>query len=149
MIEKWKKGPVAFIECTQEIPCNPCEGACPHQAIYIGNPITNLPQLDTDKCIGCGLCIPACPGLAIFKIDINYSENTALLEFPYEYYPLPIEGQIIPCANKLGQYVTMGKVIKIKNPKAYDDTTVITVEVPKEYCLIIRTIYRKGEFSNV
>lgn len=25
------------IECKQNIPCNPCESACPHQAITVGN----------------------------------------------------------------------------------------------------------------
>ncbi len=61
-----EKGPVAVIECIEEIPCNPCEQACPQHAITIGKPITNRPHLDEDKCIGCGLCIPRCPGLAIF-----------------------------------------------------------------------------------
>ena len=26
--ERYEKGPVAVIECVQEIPCNPCEAAC-------------------------------------------------------------------------------------------------------------------------
>ena len=26
--ERYAKGPVAVIECVQEIPCNPCEAAC-------------------------------------------------------------------------------------------------------------------------
>lgn len=64
--EEMKKRPIAVIECVQGIPCNPCETACPFGAIEVGEPITNLPRLLTDKCQGCGLCIPACPGLAIF-----------------------------------------------------------------------------------
>ena len=43
--ERIKKGSVACIECAQEIPCNPCEEACPYGAITVGKPITNLPKL--------------------------------------------------------------------------------------------------------
>lgn len=141
--ERIEKGPVAFIECVQDIPCNPCEKACPFGAITVGNPITTLPRLDDEKCTGCGICIAKCPGLAIFRIHKNYSNNTALVEFPYEYYPLPEKGDKVPCGDRAGEFVAMGKVAAVKNPKAYDGTSVITVEIPKEYFLDVRTICRK------
>lgn len=50
--ERFAKGPVAVVECVQQIPCNPCESACPFHAIQIGQPITNTPQVDRGKCIG-------------------------------------------------------------------------------------------------
>lgn len=140
--ERLDKGPIAFIECVQEIPCNPCEKACPFGAITVGRPITNLPQLDGEKCTGCGVCIAQCPGLAIFRVHKNYTETTALVDFPYEYLPLPEVGEIVPCGDRSGAYVADGKVISVKNPKAYDGTTVIRVEIPKDYCKIIRTICR-------
>ncbi|MFZ5754734.1 MAG: 4Fe-4S binding protein [Bacillota bacterium] len=143
--ERLEKGPVAFIECVQEIPCNPCEKACPFGAITVGQPITNLPALDADKCTGCGICIPSCPGLAIFKIHKNYTDTTALVEFPYEYYPLPREGENVFCGDRAGKFITQGKVVKVKNPKAYDGTSVITVEIPKAYCLEVRTICREED----
>ncbi len=87
--ELWKKGPLAFIECVEEIPCNPCEASCPQGAISIGMPITNLPVLDGNKCIGCTKCIAACPGLAIYVKDYTYSDKEATITFPYEYWPLP------------------------------------------------------------
>ncbi len=145
-LERLEKGPTAYIECVQEIPCNPCEKACPFGAIHVGQPITNIPQLDENKCTGCGICIAQCPGLAIFKVHKNYRETSSLVEFPYEYLPIPEEGQIVPCGNRAGEYITDGRIIKVKNPKAYDGTTVISVEIPKEYCLKIRTICRK-EFN--
>ena len=40
---------VAIIECIEEIPCNPCETACPAGAIRVGTPITNLPALIPEK----------------------------------------------------------------------------------------------------
>lgn len=140
---RMEKGPVAFIECVQNIPCNPCEKACPFGAIFVGEPITNLPKLDEEKCTGCGACIAACPGLAIFRVHKNYTGETSLVEFPYEYYPLPEEGAIVPCADRAGNYVTDGTVQKVKNPKTYDGTPLVTVEVPKGYCHTVRTICRK------
>ena len=47
--ERFAKGPVAVVECVQQIPCNPCESACPLHAIHIGEPITNTPQVDREK----------------------------------------------------------------------------------------------------
>jgi Fe-S-cluster-containing hydrogenase component 2 len=141
--ERMEKGPVAFIECVEDIPCNPCEEACPFGAITVGLPITNLPVLHGDQCTGCGLCIAQCPGLAIFKVHLNYTETTSLVEFPYEYCPLPEEGDTVPCGDRNGDYVTQGKVISVKNAKVNDGTAVVGVEIPKAYCLEVRTICRK------
>ena len=68
--EALARGPVAVIECVEEIPCNPCETSCPHGAITVGLPITRLPVLEAEKCRGCGLCIAACPGLAVYLINV-------------------------------------------------------------------------------
>lgn len=141
--ERLENGPVVAVECVQNIPCNPCEGSCPFNAIEIGSSITELPKLLEDKCIGCGVCIPKCPGLAIFKLHKNYSDTTSLVEFPYEYLPLPNKGDEVPCGDRFGRYTSMGKVISIKNPKKFDGTTVIGVEIPKEHLMTIRTICRR------
>ena len=84
--ERLKKGPVAVIECCQNIPCNPCETACKFGAITVGDLITNLPVLDESKCVGCGVCLTKCPGLAIFVVD--KSKDMATVSFPFEYLPL-------------------------------------------------------------
>ena len=141
--ERLEQGPVAFIECVQDIPCNPCEEACPFGAIAIGEQITNLPVLHGDKCTGCGRCIASCPGLAIFKVHLHYTETTSLVEFPYEYCPLPNKGDSVPCGDRKGDYVTDGRVLSVKKAKADDGTAVIGVEVPKAYGLEVRTICRK------
>ncbi len=143
--ERLEKGPVAFIECVQDIPCNPCEEACPFGAIQVGLPITNLPELDQEKCTGCGLCIAPCPGLAIVTIHKHYTDNTALITFPYEYLPLPGKGENVPCGDNQGNFVTEGKVVRVTCPKSHDRTTLVSVEVPKEYCLEVRTICRRKE----
>ncbi|MDD4439239.1 MAG: 4Fe-4S binding protein [Tissierellia bacterium] len=131
--ERLHKGPIAIIECIEEIPCNPCESSCPKGAITIGESITNLPEMDFEKCIACGMCITACPGLAIYIKDYTYSDTKALLSFPYEYYPLPKAGDIVQAVDRQGNYVCDAEVIKVRNPKSYDHTAVITIEYPKEY----------------
>jgi ferredoxin len=90
--EDFEKGPIAVIECVQEIPCDPCETACRQGAIVVGEPITNLPYFDADKCTGCGLCIASCPGQAIFVVHLHYSDEESLVTFPFEYLPLPQVG---------------------------------------------------------
>ena len=62
---KQRKGPVAIIECFQKIPCDPCFAACPVEAISEFDNINDLPEIDWEKCTGCGVCIAFCPGLAI------------------------------------------------------------------------------------
>jgi len=131
--DRLKKGPIAIIECIEEIPCNPCEASCPSGAITIGESITNLPRMDFKKCIACGMCIPACPGLAIYIKDYNYSDTKALLSFPYEYYPLPKVNDIVQAVDRNGNILCTAKVLKVRNLKSNDHTAVITIEYPKEF----------------
>ncbi len=137
------KGPRAVIECPQEIPCNPCEAACPRHAITIGEPITNIPALDEGKCTGCGLCVPACSGLAIFVVDSDYSEMEATVAFPYEYLPLPARGDIVQVVDRLGAPVCGAKVLSVICPSRYDHTAVVTVAVPKGMEERVRSMARK------
>ena len=137
---RMKKGSVVVIECAQEIPCNPCESSCPQSAITIGEDINSLPVLDEDKCTGCGLCISVCPGLAIFAIDLTYSEQEALVQLPHEFLPLPKKGDTVKCLSREGSAVSDGKVIKVSNPRRNDRTPVVSVAVPKEYVQEVRAI---------
>jgi len=137
--ERLKKGPVAVIECAQQIPCNPCATACPIGAIEITETIS-LPVLIEDKCTGCGLCIASCPGLAIFVVDVTFSEEEALVRLPHEFLPLPVKGAMVKCLNRQGQVVSSGRVVKVDNRKRNDRTPVISVAVPKELANEVRAI---------
>ena len=54
------------IECTQNIPCNPCQEACRKGCIKIGSNITSLPVVDEEHpCISCGMCVASCSGQAM------------------------------------------------------------------------------------
>jgi Fe-S-cluster-containing hydrogenase component 2 len=138
--ERMKRGPVAVIECVQEIPCNPCEKACPFGAITVGDNITQLPILDEEKCTGCGVCVAQCPGLAIFTVDMSSRENEAVIGFPYEYLPVPKVGDEVDAISRKGSVVCRGIVESVKNPKTYKNTNVIQVRIPAEYVNEVRGI---------
>ena len=128
------------VECSQNIPCNPCETDCPKNAITVGEPITNLPVVDKEKCVGCGLCVAKCPGLAIFLVD-QTSQDYDTVTMPYEYYPLPKKGQEVYCLSRSGQFLTMGNVVHIVMTKAHDRTAVVEVKVPKRYGMEVRNFF--------
>jgi len=59
-----------------------CEEVCPFDAIYVKE--NGLPEVDEDKCTGCGLCVKACPahkkvdGVKTDKKAINMVEQAPL-----------------------------------------------------------------------
>ena len=138
--KRLKEGPVAVIECVEEIPCNPCETICPFGAITVGKPIINLPKLDEKKCKGCGKCIAVCPGLAIFVVNHPFNKREATVSLPYEFLPLPKKGEKIDALNRKGKRICSGKVIKIIPPEKNNHTAVITIAIPKKYSGEIRNI---------
>ena len=56
--ESWenKNGGYVIIECPQRIPCNPCATSCPTGAVKRFADINDVPEIDYEKCTGCGLC---------------------------------------------------------------------------------------------
>jgi ferredoxin len=133
-------GPQIMIECPEEIPCNPCEEACPRGAIEVGSPITNLPHFRKSLCTGCGLCIAACPAQAIFLIDRSFSEDYARLDLPYEELPRPRKQEIVGLLDRQGKKIGKGKVIRTRLTRAYDKTAVVSVAAPQEIADGIRYI---------
>jgi len=137
------KGPVVVIECAENIPCNPCETSCPKGAISVGEPITNLPVVDPDKCIACGRCVAVCPGLAIFLLNAHFAPGRASVTFAYEYLPVPAQGDTVPAINREGKVVCDAVVEKVVRVKAYDMTNVVTISFPEEYLEEVRGIARQ------
>lgn len=138
-----QKGRVIVIECVQYIPCNPCVDICPQGAITIEEGITNLPVVDFEKCNGCTLCVANCPGLAIFSIDETFSESEAEIGIPYEFKPVPEKNEIIDALDRAGKVVCQGRVVRVRNPKAFDRTPIVFISVPKKYSMIVRFFKRK------
>ncbi|MCL2164126.1 MAG: 4Fe-4S binding protein [Oscillospiraceae bacterium] len=135
-----KNNACVLIECVEDIPCNPCETSCPTGAITVGKPITNLPSVDLDKCKGCGICIAACPGLAIFVLKYDDGDGNATLMFPYEYKNIPKVGSKVNATNRLGETVCVAEVISVIKPGVESKTYVITIKFPKQYVQDVRGI---------
>lgn len=138
--KRYEKGPVAIIECLQDIPCDPCVTACHVKAISMAEGITDKPHIDFDKCTGCGLCVPSCPGLAIFVIDMNYTKDTALVSMSYEMLNPPAKNDLVSGLDRAGKVVCEAKAVRVLSPKKFDKTAVVTVEVPRELAMTVRAV---------
>jgi len=132
------QGPVVIIECFQKIPCDPCAVSCKFGAIKPFKDINDLPQVDFNKCTGCGVCISACPGLAIFVLDENYSENESLIKLPYEMLPLPQKEEKVYALDRNGHTLCKVKVVRFQKIK--NKTNVVSIVVPKKLSGKIRSI---------
>jgi len=137
------KGPVVVVECVQAIPCNPCETVCPKGVITVGDPITNLPSVEPEGCIGCGVCVAACPGLSIFLVDKYFAEGKAAVTFAYEYLPVPQKGDAVKAVDREGKAVCDATVEKVVSVKSYDRTKVVTISIPLEFADAVRGMERR------
>lgn len=145
--DRFSQGPVAIVECFQEIPCNPCVEACRRGAIIPLKDINDLPKVDFGKCNGCGLCIVQCPGLAIFVVDKTYSDTHAVVRLPYEFLPLPERGQFAAGLDREGKERGLFEVVRVIPGAAKNKTTTVWLAVPKELAMDVRNI-RAGGFKN-
>lgn len=132
------------IECTQNIPCNPCQDICPKQCIEIGDDITRLPSINRERdCIGCGLCVANCPGQAIFLVNQGKDIDTVTL--PYEFLPQPKVGDTGRGCDRSGQVVCEAIVVTIKDLAVNDHTLLVTLAVPAGEGNRVRFYKEKGE----
>lgn len=133
------KGIHAVIECSQNIPCNPCQDACPKKCIKVGTNITSLPIIDEkSQCIGCGMCVASCSGQSIFLIDEDYEKGYTSVTLPYEFLPLPEKGMKGRGLDRSGKEVCEVEVVDVKSLPAFDHTNLLTIKVPKEMGMRVR-----------
>lgn len=143
-----QRGPVAVIECYQEIPCDPCYTACKFHAIKPFQDINHRPEIIFEKCTACGQCLMKCPGLAIFIVDESYAETEATIMLPYEYLPLPKEGDFVTGLDRAGKPVCRVEVIRVRNTKIHNKTPLITLAVPKEFSMEVRNFNIEDFYSD-
>ena len=129
-----KAGVHPVIECSQNIPCDPCQEACPFGCIKVGERITDLPAVVEDStCRNCGACVAACPGQAIFLVNEDAEEKMGTVSLPYEFLPRPEVGDKGVALDRSGRVICDAEVVKIQNVGSFDRTAVLTMKVPKEY----------------
>jgi NADPH-dependent 2,4-dienoyl-CoA reductase/sulfur reductase-like enzyme/Fe-S-cluster-containing hydrogenase component 2 len=133
------RGLVPVVECTQNIPCNPCQDACMKGCIKVGKTITNLPMIDPSvKCTGCGMCVVSCSGQAIFLVNANYAPGYASVALPYEFSPLPAAGDEGFAFDRSGTMLGKAEVISVRKTPVMDETAVLTMKVPVEWSMKAR-----------
>ena len=138
------KGIHPVIECTQNIPCNPCQDACPKGCISIGKNITSLPVVKGDvKCIGCGMCVASCSGHAIFLVEDDIGDGFGTVTLPYEFLPLPEIGATGIALGRDGKPVCKAEVLNIRSSKAFDHTNLLTMKVPAD--MVMKARFFKAE----
>jgi Fe-S-cluster-containing hydrogenase component 2 len=142
--ERLDAGPVAIIECIEEIPCNPCVESCPHGAIAMPGGLNGIPRLDWQRCIGCGLCISCCPGLAICIVDLSTGNQKASVSLPYEFTPLPKKGEEIVALDRQGQELGAARVVRVQRGQRLNRTSIVTIFLPRKWALKARHLRRKS-----
>lgn len=131
---------MAVIECIQKIPCDPCAHICRFEAIKKSS-IVDPPEVDYEQCTGCGECVAACPGLAIFVVNSKYRKDEALVTIPYELLPTPKRGEIYEALDREGKPVGKARIVNARKEK--DRTAIVTVAVKEPLAMIVRNVGRK------
>lgn len=140
-----KQGAFVVIECFQEIPCDPCYHSCRFGAIKPFGSLNDIPHVDWDKCTGCGVCVAACPGLAIFVVDETLSDTQCLIAMPYEFLPLPQKGDPVYLLDRSGNKLGQGVAYRVVPGKKPQGTPVVWVSAPKQLSMEVRNLLPMGE----
>jgi Fe-S-cluster-containing hydrogenase component 2 len=130
-----KTGSVAVVECFEPIPCDPCIDVCPSNAIS-KEEIASVPELDASACTGCGLCVAACPGQAIFVVNTERGE----VSLAHEFLPMPRKGDLVECLGRDGRLVQLGEVVRVVDSARSRQTVVVTVRVDPRAIMEVRAI---------
>ncbi len=134
-----KKGLTPVIECTQNIPCDPCQDACPKGCIKIAGSISGLPEfIESEDCTGCGMCVAACPGQAIFLVDEGAEPGWASITLPYELSLVPQPGDCGVALDRAGNAVCEATVVSVRKNMATDETVLLTMRVPSIWAMTAR-----------
>lgn len=142
--ERLRRRPIVVVECVERIPCDPCVTACSKGAIRIEGDLNGPPVVDQDACDGCGICVSACPGLAIFVVDASREGDRATVMVPHEFRPLPSVGEIVTALDRAGREIGEARIARVLSSRALDRTPIVSLDVPKEQAMAVRSFRRRG-----
>lgn len=138
--ERAASGPVAVVDCREEIPCDPCEEACARGAIMVGEEICAPPRFDPRRCDGCGRCVALCPGMAIFLLDRSGGDGRARVTVPYEMGGDIGAGREMWAVDGDGNPLGRCEVVGVRRVGGRTGTSLVTVEVEEGRALKVRGV---------
>ncbi len=141
------RGPV--IECAERIPCNPCEEACRHGSIRVGEDINDLPARAGSECDMCGRCLARCPGLAIFLVDTDREDGRAEVTVAYEMLPVPRKGQTWWALDRDGGFLCEAEITRVRSSKSFDRKRLVSFAVEKELAGRARHVVPAGKLRKL
>ena len=132
-----EEGHVSFALQCRHCEDAPCLEACITGALYRDRE-TGVVLCDEDKCVGCQTCVPICPGQAIFMVDESVAQGRAVVTVPYEFRPLPEEGEKVLALDRSGKELGEAIVTRVRKTEKMDQTALVSVEVPREWSMETR-----------
>lgn len=134
---EWEEGVFPVFHCTQEIPCNPCTGACPNGLIRIDtSDIRQVPAFSQigangKSCGGCEKCVTTCPGLAITMVDYRKDPSFPEVSVSYEFLKDNLRvGDIVTVLDTHGHELGEVPVTAVRALKANDRTIAVRLKAP-------------------
>ena len=140
--ERMQEGPVAIFECFEPIPCDPCYTACTFGAVEEFADINHTPSVSLETCNGCGMCVAACPGLAVFIVDTSKPGDMGIVRIPYELEPLPEKDEEVTAISRDGRALGPATVTRVQKG-IKGGTPVVWLEVPKAMAMEVRHLELK------
>ncbi|MBD2346210.1 circadian clock protein LdpA [Anabaena subtropica] len=122
-------------QCPQDCP-RPCEKICPAQAIVFKHKKDNFSGVESQKCYGCGRCLPICP------YDIIYT--TSYMSTPEAIAPMVMSAGIdaVEIHTKVGRLAEFKQLWQVISPWA-DQLKVLAISCPdgKDLVEYLQSIY--------
>lgn len=134
------------LDCSEEIPCNPCEEVCGRGAIVVGENINAAPIFYEKKCDGCGACVSVCPGSCIYLVE-EEGGGTARMTMAYDRLPRPLTGDIVTLVDGAGVSKGQGIVYRVKNTKSDRHLWQVTVSTEPQLAPVVRGFRQEGQTS--
>ncbi|MCI2085630.1 MAG: hypothetical protein LKJ98_02610 [Olsenella sp.] len=83
------------------------------------------------------------PAPAIFLVDEKDEEGFADVTLPYEFLPVPAKGEHGVALGRDGSPVCEAEVVSVRQTRAFDHTTLLTMRVPADMAMRAR-FFRAG-----